>query len=75
MMTVFLPVADLTWPEAAALPRDMPLIIPLGDGYNMELAARALGHPAQVGLLPAIPYGWQNSGLTAAGCCFGADGA
>ncbi len=64
MMTVFLPVADLTWPEAAALPRDMPLIVPLGEGYNMELAARALGQPAQAGLLPAIPYGWQNSGLS-----------
>ncbi len=63
MMTLFLPIADLTWPEVAALPRDMPLIIPLGEGYRKERLARALGQPPQVGLLPALPYGWQNSGL------------
>jgi hypothetical protein len=25
---------ELTWPEVAALPRDIPLVLPLGDGYD-----------------------------------------
>ena len=63
MTTSFLSIADLTWPEVAALPRDMPLVIPLGEGYRKELLAEALGQPAQVGLLPALPFGWRSSGL------------
>jgi creatinine amidohydrolase len=47
----------------AALPRDTPLIIPLGPGYSLEKAAEALGEPARLGLLPAIPFGWRSSGL------------
>ncbi len=54
---------ELTWPEAATLPRDTPLIIPLGAGYDLEKAALALGRPQHLGLLPPIPYGWRGSGL------------
>lgn len=64
-MTSFLPFSDLTWPEVAALPRDIPLVIPLGESYQEERIAEALGWPAQVGLLPALPFGWRNSGLAA----------
>lgn len=53
----------LTWPEVAALPRDTPLIIPLGEGYELAQVASALGNPGQAGLLPAIPFGWRGSGL------------
>ena len=62
-MTDFLPFSGLTWPEVAALPRDLPLIIPLGEGYNLDMLAEALGNPPRVALLPALPYGWRNSGL------------
>jgi creatinine amidohydrolase len=54
---------DLTWPEVAALPRDMPLVIPLGGGYDLNAARAALGDPARIGILPAIPYGWQGSAV------------
>lgn len=66
MSTEYFPYDKLTWPEAAALPRDTPLIIPLGDGYDLAKLAEALGRPPRVGLLPAVPYGWPGSGLPAA---------
>jgi creatinine amidohydrolase len=62
-MASFLAIADLTWPEAAALPRALPLVIPLGEGYDRDKLAEALGRVPQVGLLPAIPFGWRGSGL------------
>ena len=33
-MTHFFPYDELTWPEVAALRRDTPLVIPLGEGYD-----------------------------------------
>lgn len=71
-MSEFFAYERLKWPEVAALPRDTPLVIPLGEGYALERLAEALGGPARVGLLPAIPYGWANSGLEAPGATFGA---
>ena len=65
-MTHFFAYADLTWPEVASLPRDQPLIIPLGEGYPLERLSDALGNPAQIGLLPPIPCGWQGSSLPVA---------
>lgn len=65
-MTEFFSYEDLTWPEVAALPRDMPLVLPLGCGYSLEQLASALSHPARAGLLPPIPFGWSGSGLAVA---------
>jgi len=62
-MTEFFQFDQLTWPEVAALPRNTPLILPLGAGYPMDKLADALGEPLQVGLLPPIPFGWPGSGL------------
>lgn len=62
-MTQFFPFDELTWPEVAALRRDTPLVIPLGDGYVWPTLAEALGDPQAVGVLPAIPYGWRGSPL------------
>jgi creatinine amidohydrolase len=62
-VTGFLAYESLTWPDVATLPRDLPLVIPLGEGYSRHLLAEALGHPPRVGLLPPIPYGWPGSGL------------
>ncbi len=55
---------ELTWPEAAALPRDTPLIIPLGSDYNLEWLSAQLSNPRRIGLLPAFPFGWRGSGLS-----------
>jgi creatinine amidohydrolase len=62
-MTDFFPYDELTWPEVAALPRDTPLVLPLGEGYPLEQLAEALSRPVHLGLLPPLPYGWIGSGL------------
>ncbi len=69
-MTDFFPFDELTWPEVAALRRDTPLVIPIGEGYDLTRLAEALGGPPRAGLLPAIPYGWPGSGLATAGAPF-----
>lgn len=53
---------ELAWPEVAALPRDLPLVLPLGDGYVPEAIAAALGADA-LALLPPLPYGWAGSAV------------
>lgn len=62
-MTEFFAYDDLTWPEVDELPRDTPLILPLGEGYSLDRLASALGRPERAAILPAIPFGWANSGL------------
>ncbi len=54
---------ELTWPEVADLPRDTPLILPFGSGYDLERLADQLSNPPHIGLLPAFPFGWRGSGL------------
>jgi creatinine amidohydrolase len=54
---------ELTHPEVSALPRDVPLVLPLGAGYNLQALSTALGNPARIGLLPALPFGWRGSGI------------
>ncbi|MBZ0301587.1 MAG: creatininase family protein [Anaerolineae bacterium] len=53
---------ELTWPEVHELPRDLPLVLPLGAGYDDTQIAQALG-VNRYGLLPALPYGWPGSGI------------
>lgn len=53
----------MTWDEVAKLPRDVPLVLPLGSGYNLSLLADQLSNPPRIGLLPSFPFGWRNSGL------------
>ena len=69
-MTNFFAYDELTWPEVATLRRDTPLVIPLGEGYDLARLAEALSDPAAVGLLPPIPYGWPGSGLQTAAAPF-----
>ncbi|MEW5959923.1 MAG: creatininase family protein [Chloroflexota bacterium] len=64
-MTDFFAYENLTWPEVAALPRDVPLVLPLGQGYALDSLAEALGDPPRAGLLPPLPFGWIGSGLAA----------
>ena len=62
-MTDFFRYDEMTWDTVAELPRDTPLVLPLGSGYNLNLVASQLSNPPRIGLLPAFPFGWRGSGL------------
>ncbi len=61
--TEFFKYDELSWDNVADLPRDTPLVLPLGSGYNLELLAQQLSNPVRIGLLPTFPFGWRGSGL------------
>ena len=71
-MTGFFSYENLTWPEVAKLPRNTPLVLPLGSGYDQALLADQLGNPPLIGLLPPIPFGWRGSGLAVPELALGA---
>jgi creatinine amidohydrolase len=62
-MTTFFPFDELTWPVVASLPRDTPIVLPLGEGYSEDKLADVLSRPQRIALLPPIPFGWRGSGL------------
>ena len=62
-MTTYFQYDELTWDAVATLPRDTPLVLPLGSAYDFDLLASQLSHPPRIGLLPAFPFGWPGSGL------------
>lgn len=62
-MTEFFHYDDLTWPEVAELPRDVPLVLPFGSSFVPEKVAAQLGNPIRLGVLPSMPFGWRGSGL------------
>jgi creatinine amidohydrolase len=62
-MTTFFNYDEMTWDAVAELPRDTPLVLPLGSGYNLDLLAGQLSNPPRIELLPPFPYGWRGSGL------------
>ena len=51
---------ELTWPEVRDLPRDLPFVLPLGEGYAEAEIAQAIGADDYC-VLPVLPYGWQGS--------------
>ncbi len=51
-MTSFFQYDEMTWDKVAELPRDTPLVLPLGSGYDWELVASQIGSPSRAGLLP-----------------------
>lgn len=51
---------DLTWPEVVDLPRTIPFVLPLGDGYNLQSIADQM-ETNQFCMMPALPYGWETS--------------
>lgn len=63
MQTQFFQYEEMTWDAVAELPRDAPLVLPLGSGYDLNLLANQLGQPPRIGLLPPFPFGWRGSGL------------
>ena len=62
-MTIFFNYEEMTWDAVAALPRDTPLVLPLGSGYELAALSSQLGHADRIGLLPVFPFGWRGSGL------------
>lgn len=54
---------NLTWPEVAALDRATPLIIPIGVHPDIENVGEKIKNSGKIGILPAIPYGFQGSEL------------
>jgi len=51
---------ELTWPEVAVMPRNIPLILPLGDGYDADSISQKIDVDT-ICLLPPLPYGWTSS--------------
>ena len=39
---------EMTWDAVAELPRDTPLVLPLGSGYNLDLLANQLSNPPRI---------------------------
>ena len=62
-MTQFFSFDELSWPEVANLPRNTPLVLPMGAGYSLPKLAESLSRPIKIGMLPPFPFGWRNSGL------------
>ena len=62
-MTTFFSYDELSWDKVAELPRDTPLVLALGSGYDFSLLADQLSNPPRIGLLPPFPFGWRGSGL------------
>ncbi|MGB9640255.1 MAG: creatininase family protein, partial [Anaerolineales bacterium] len=60
-MTQLIHFEELTWPEIACLPRNCPIILPIGNGFDWEKISEALSYPSQIAILPAFPYGWRGS--------------
>lgn len=60
-MTQLIHFEELTWPEIARLPRNCPIILPLGNGFDWLKLSEVLSNPTQIALLPAFPYGWRGS--------------
>jgi creatinine amidohydrolase len=54
---------EMTWLQVAALPRDIPMVLPLGSGFRFDELAATFGNPSQIALLPSFPFGWHGSGL------------
>jgi hypothetical protein len=63
MTTPLFQYDELTWPEVAALPRQTPLILPLGSGQDLDNVPTMLQTIQLIGLLPGIPFGWAGSML------------
>lgn len=63
-MTKFFHYDELTWPEVSALPRNVPIVLPVGMGINKQSLSESLGNPPAVYLLPVFPFGWPGSGIS-----------
>ena len=53
---------QLTWPDVRDLPRDLPFVLPLGEGYDETQIVQTIGVGSYC-ILPALLYGWQGSAV------------
>jgi creatinine amidohydrolase len=66
-MTDLIRYENLTFPEVDALPRDMPIVIPLGEMTEAELIkrvqrqSRSASAPNQICVFPSVPFGFEGS--------------
>lgn len=54
---------ELTWPDVASLPRDLPIFLPLSNRLDPVNTKFFTTHSA---ILPPIPYGWPGSPIAVA---------
>ncbi|CAG0928863.1 3-dehydro-scyllo-inosose hydrolase [Thermoflexales bacterium] len=74
-MTEIIQYENLTFPEVAALPRDIPIVIPLGDVTEADLikrvqrqarsasASEERAAPERICVFPSVPFGFEGSAL------------
>ena len=69
-MTDIIRYENLTFPEVAALPRDIPIVIPLGELTDDDLIKRvrrkirSTAAPDGVCVFPSVPFGFEGSELS-----------
>jgi creatinine amidohydrolase len=58
---------NLTFPEVDALPRDIPIVIPLGEMPDADLIrrvqrqSRSTSQPDRICVFPSVPFGFERS--------------
>ena len=68
-MTNIIRYENLTFPEVDALPRDIPIVIPLGEITDADLIKRVQRHrrsasqPDCLCVFPSVPFGFEGSAL------------
>ena len=68
-MTDIIHYENLTFPEVDALPRDIPIVIPLGEMTEADLIKRVQRHPRSISdpdrvcVFPSVPFGFEGSAL------------
>jgi creatinine amidohydrolase len=69
-MTTLVRYENLTFPEVAALPRDIPIVISLGEMTDADLIrrvqrqSRSASAPDRVCVFPSVPFGFEGSAFT-----------
>jgi creatinine amidohydrolase len=66
-MTHIIRYENLTFPEVDALPRDIPIVIPLGEMTDADLIkhvqrqSRSATQPDRICVFPSVPFGFEGS--------------
>jgi creatinine amidohydrolase len=66
-MTDIIHYENLTFPEVDALPRDIPIVIPLGEITDTDLIkrvqrrSRSISQPDRLCVFPSVPFGFEGS--------------
>jgi creatinine amidohydrolase len=66
-MTDIIRYENLTFPEVDALPRDIPIVIPLGEMMDADLIkrvqrqTRSVSAPDRICVFPNVPFGFEGS--------------